>query len=217
MDIGILGTGDVGKQLGRGLVKAGHRVRLGSRTAEHEGAAAWVAEVGQAGSHGTFADAAAFGEIVLNCLPGQHALAGLAAAGSENLSDKVLIDVSNPLDFSQGFPPRLFTHDESLAEQIQAALPDTRVVKALNTVANDLMIEPGLLAQATDLPICGDDEGARRVVAELLRDSLGWERIVDLGPLSNARGTEAWLLLWTRLMGTLGTHRFNLRIVTEDA
>ena len=107
--------------------------------------------------------------------------------------------------------------DESLAEQIQAAFPDTRVVKALNTLAHDVMVAPGDLAQATDIPICGDDAEAKQVVQDLLRESFGWERFLDLGPISGARGTEAWLLLWTRLLGAVGTHRFNLRIVREDA
>jgi predicted dinucleotide-binding enzyme len=217
MNIGMLGTGQVGRQLATALVAAGHPVRMGSRTASHEGATAWAAGVGEGASHGTFADAAAFGEVVFNATPGEHSLAVLKAAGAENLAGKVLIDVSNPLDFSRGFPPRLFvSDDESLAERIQAALPEARVVKALNTVSNEIMVDPAQLGEPTHLPICGNDAEAKAVVTALLQGAFGWERILDLGDLSNARGTEAWLLLWTRLYRALGTGNFNMKLVTKE-
>ena len=152
-------------------------------------------------------------ELLFNCTSGQHSLSALTLAGADNLAGKILVDVSNPLDFSRGFPPRL-THmnDTSLAEELQAAFPALRVVKALNTVANPIMVNPGLLPEATDLPICGDDPAAKQAVTELLR-GFGWERIVDLGLISQARGTEAWLLLWTRLYGAMRTPLFNMRLV----
>lgn len=213
MQIGILGTGDVGKTLGTALVKLGHTVCMGARQAGEPKAAAWAAANGAGASAGSFADAACGAEILFNCTSGQHSLSALTLAGTDNLAGKILVDVSNPLDFSRGFPPRL-THmnDTSLAEELQTAFPALRVVKALNTVANPIMVNPGLLPEATDLPICGDDPAAKQAVTELLR-GFGWERIVDLGPISQARGTEAWLLLWTRLYGAMRTPLFNMRLV----
>lgn len=215
MKIGILGTGVVGRTLGAALVAAGHEVRLGSRAPGHEGAAAWVGSTGPGASQGTFADAADHGEIVFLAVAGAHAARVLEAA-AEPIRGKVLIDVCNPLDFSQGFPPRLsILNDDSLAETLQRAHPEARIVKALNTVSANVMVDPASLGSATDLLICGEDSGAKQRVAGLLREAFGWERIVDLGGLSHARGTEAWLLLWTRLYGALGTDRFNMRLVRD--
>src|SRR5690606_92087 len=137
MRVGVLGTGDVGKTLASRLIEIGHEVRMGSRAQGNEAAKAWVAEAGAGASEGTFADAAAFGEMVLNCTKGEHALAVMEAAGADNLAGKVLIDLSNPLDFSQGFPPSLSVcNTDSMGEQIQRKLPSTKVVKALNTMWN---------------------------------------------------------------------------------
>jgi len=118
-----------------------------------------------------------------------------------------------PREIARGFPPRLSVcNDDSLAEQIQKAAPGARVVKSLNTVANHLMVDPGQLGEDTDIFVCGDDEAARAEVGELLQ-AMGWRSIRDLGPLAQSRGLEAWLLLWTRLFGSLGHANFNLKLV----
>ena len=135
MHIGVLGTGTVGRTLAQALVDRGHEVRMGARAAGNETAVAWAEQAGPLASEGSFADAAAFGELVFNATAGAGSLEALGSAGAEQLAGKVLIDVSNPLDFSKGMPPRLFVgNDDSLGEQIQRAFPDARVVKALNTV-----------------------------------------------------------------------------------
>ena len=188
---------------------------MGSREARGEKASQWVAEAGEGASEGRFADAAGFGEVVVNATAGVASLAALEAAGAQNLAGKVLIDISNPLDFSQGMPPTLsFVNETSLGEEIQTALPETRVVKALNTVNASIMVSPEQLAEPTDIFIAGNDEAAKAEVAELLA-SFGWERerIRDLGEISAARGMEMYLPLWLCLMGTLGGPQFNARIV----
>jgi predicted dinucleotide-binding enzyme len=215
MRIGVLGTGMVGRAIATKLADLGHEVKMGSRTAANESAAEWVASAGAGASQGTFADAAAHGELVFNCTAGEASLAALESAGAENLAGKVLVDVSNALDHSRGMPPGLFTSSfDSLGEQIQRAFPDTRVVKALNTVNCEVMVEPLKVPGEHDVFLCGDDEAAKARVVELLQ-SFGWplERVVDLGDLSSARGMEAYLLLWIRLWGALGTGHFNVRVV----
>jgi hypothetical protein len=217
MRLGVLGTGVVGQTLGTALVARGHSVRLGSRATPHEASEAWSSAAGDLASTGTFAEAAAFGEWVVNATAGVHSVDVLSGLAKE-LADKVLIDVANPLDFSAGFPPRLSVlGDDSLAEQIQRALPATRVVKALNTVTASVMVDPASLAEATDLVIAGDDAEAKAAVAQLLVE-LGWrdERVRDLGGLAMARGSEMYLMLWVSLMGAIGSPQFNVRIVGAD-
>ncbi|MEM6996509.1 MAG: NAD(P)-binding domain-containing protein, partial [Myxococcota bacterium] len=193
-------------------------VMLGSRRADNDAAAAWATKAGERASHGTFADAAAFAELVFNCTAGVASLAAIEAAGRDNLAGKILIDVSNPLDFSDGFPPSLsVSNTDSLGEQVQRALPETKVVKALNTVANHIMVDPSSVPGAHDLLVCGNDAEAKAAVTTLLRRDFGWEHFVDVGDITAARATEAWLLLWTRLYGAMGNADFNLRIVRKDA
>jgi predicted dinucleotide-binding enzyme len=214
MRVGVLGTGMVGNAIATKLVQLGHEVTMGSRTADNEKAAEWVASSGPGASQGTFADAAAHGQLVVNCTAGAGSLEALAAAGADNLAGKVLVDVSNPLDYSQGMPPSLFVFGtDSLAEQIQRAYPGARVVKTLNTVNCEVMVDPGKVPGEHDVFVCGNDEQAKAAVVELL-GSFGWpaEHIRDLGDISAARGTEAYLLLWIRLWGHLGTGYFNVRV-----
>ena len=218
MKISVLGTGDVGRQLASKLVAVGHEVKLGSRTADNEKAASWATDTGERASHGTFADSAEFGEIVLNCTAGAVSLQVLESAGKGALAGKILIDVSNPLDFSKGFPPFLSVcNTDSVGEQIQAAFPDTKVVKTLNTVANHIMVDPSLVPGPHHLFVSGNDAEAKAEVTKLLKEAFGWQEVIDLGDITTARGTEAWLLLWTRLFGALGSPDFNLAIVRKPA
>jgi predicted dinucleotide-binding enzyme len=215
MRIGVLGTGMVGQSLATKLVGLTHAVSMGSRSATNEAAAQWADAAGDLASNGTFADAAAFGDLVLNCTAGSASLAALEAAGPEHLRGKVLIDVANPLDFSGGLPPSLFvSNTDSLAEQIQRRFPDASVVKALNTVNHQVMVEPSRVAGEHDVFICGDDPVAKGVAADLL-ETFGWsgEAIHDLGDITAARATEGYLLLWLRLVQALSTADFNIRIV----
>jgi predicted dinucleotide-binding enzyme len=187
---------------------------MGSRSADGEALREWVEETGPGAAGGTFADAAAAGELLFNCTAGETSLEALAAAGAGNLSGKVLVDVSNPLDFSGGMPPTLMVcNDDSLGERIQAAFPDARVVKSLNTINNQVMTDPGRLPGTHNVFVCGEDKEAKEAVKELLVE-FGWpsESIVDLGGIAAARGTEMYLPLWLRLMGALGTADFNIQL-----
>jgi len=216
MRIGVLGTGMVGRAIASKLVTLGHEVTMGSRTADNEAARAWAAEAGVGASHGTFADAAAHGELVFNCTAGAGSLEALRAAGAESLAGKTLIDVANPLDFSHGMPPSLLVSGtDSLGEQIQREFPQTKVVKALNTMNCEVMVDPARVPGEHDVFVSGDDEDAKAQVRELLQ-SFGWPAgsIIDLGDISTARGSEGHLLLWLRLWGALGTGDFNIKVVS---
>jgi predicted dinucleotide-binding enzyme len=219
MKIGVLGTGSVGEAIGTKLIQLGHEVKLGSRTANNEKAAAWVkqshAHTGLA-SQGTFAEAAAFGVIVFNCTSGRASLEVLGMAGAENLQGKVLIDIANPLDFSRGMPPSLLVcNTDSLGEQIQRAFPETKVVKSLNTMNCNLMVNPGLLAEDHAVFVSGNDAEAKATVTALLKDGFGWKSVVDLGDISTARGVEMVLPLWVSLMSKIGSPMFNFKIVMQ--
>jgi hypothetical protein len=199
--IGVLGTGVVGTTIAGKLRELGHDVLIGSRTAGENAV--------------PFADAAAHGELVFNCTNGNASLDALSAAGAENLAGKVLVDVANALDFSQGRPPLVgVSTSDSLGEQIQRAFPEARVVKALNTVNANVMVDPGVVPGEHDLFISGNDEQAKAQVAELLQ-SFGWpaERILDLGDITAARAQELYVTLWVRLIGVAGGASFNIRVV----
>lgn len=227
MNIGILGTGGVARAIAVKLVSLGHSVMLGTRNVEETKNKAQGDAMGGASfkdwhknnsgiALGTFAEAAAFGEMLVNATSGGGSLPALASAGASNLSGKVLIDIANPLDFSKGFPPSLsVANTDSLGEQIQRAHPELHVVKALNTLSNPLMVNPSLVNNGDHtLPICGNDAGAKQKVISLLQ-TFGWkaENILDLGDITNARGTEAFLLLWVRMFGAYKTPMFQLKIV----
>lgn len=214
MRIAVLGTGVVGSALGTRLVQTGHEVRMGSRTAGNDKARAWVAAAGPAASEGTFADAAAYGEVVVNATGGLVSLDALTAAGADNLAGKVLLDIANPLDFSGGFPPTLSVKDtDSLGEQIQAAFPEARVVKALNTLTAELMVHPERVGGGQHTVfVSGNDPAAKATVIGLLEE-FGHTDVIDLGDISTCRGTEMFLPLWLRIMGSLGTPMFNVKVV----
>lgn len=215
MRIAVMGTGVVGRTIASGLDGLGHEVMVGTRDPSTTrkrtepdrfgtAMATWLTEHSRI-SVGTFAEAAARGELVINATSGQVSVPALTSAGSRHLAGKILVDVANVLDFSHGTPPRvLATPEESLAERIQHAFPEAKVVKTLNTMGAGLMVEPGLLAGGDHTVfISGDDPSAKAQVAQLLR-SLGWRDIIDLGDLSTARGTELLLPIWLSLRSALG-------------
>jgi 8-hydroxy-5-deazaflavin:NADPH oxidoreductase len=229
MDIGIIGSGTVAQTLAAKLLELGHAVMISSRDTSRArdlgdrgvlpSAADFAASqlaLGRAATAGDFADAAAHGEVVVNATAGGHSLEALETAGAQNLAGKILVDVANALDFSRGMPPTLlFCNTDSLAERIQAAFPEARVVKTLNTATAGVMVDPGQLGETTAMFVAGDDQAARDWVRTvLLEDWFGWRQVLDLGDITAARGLEMWLPLWLRLMATTGTATFNLRIVT---
>lgn len=214
MKIGVLGTGMVGETIATKLVQLGHTVRMGSRTAGNGKATAWAVAAGSNGSAGTFADAASFGEVLFVCTKGDGTIDALRAAGAPSLAGKVVIDISNPLDFSKGMPPSLFiSNTDSLGETIQRAFPEARVVKTLNTVNCRVMVEPSLIPGDHDMFLCGNDAEAKATVRTILSDWFGWRHVIDLGDITNARATEQLLPIWVRLWGVLQTPNFNLHVV----
>ena len=227
MRIGILGTGSVGRTLASKLTELDHEVRIGTRDVQallgrtERGAdgslpfAEW--RVSNPGVEvGTFEEAAAGAEVVINATSGSVSLDALRAAGEANLDGKVLIDISNPLDFSQGFPPSLsVVNTDSLAEQIQRAFPGARVVKTLNTVSAYVMIDAGSVGGGDHhVFLSGNDAGAKAEVDGHLREWFGWRNVLDLGDITTARGPEMLLALWVRLLGVFGNGNFNLKVVT---
>ena len=225
MRIGVLGTGVVGRTIAVGLAGLGHSLMLGTREPattltrtepDRMGTpplSSWLTDRPDI-VLGTFAEAAGHGELVVNATGGSASIDALTQAGAERLAGKVLLDVSNPLDFSRGFPPSLFVKDtDSLGEQIQRAFPDARVVKALNTMTAALMVDPHQLADGDHSTfISGNDAGAKEVVTSLLAD-LGHTDVIDLGDLTSARGQEMLLPIWLRLTSSLGTYIINFKIV----
>jgi 8-hydroxy-5-deazaflavin:NADPH oxidoreductase len=216
MRIGVLGTGMVGQALASRLVETGHDVVMGSRDAANEKAAAWVAARPGRAAAGTFADAAAHGEVVLNATGGAVAIDALRLAGAENLGGKVLIDVSNPMKPDSGFPPQLDpVGDDSLAERIQREFPTARVVKTLNTMNCDVMVNPSLVPGEHDVFMAGEDASAKETVRGLL-SGFGWPdaSIRDVGGIAAARGLEMYLIFWIGLRVSLGHSSFNIHVVT---
>lgn len=213
MKVGILGSGVVGQTIGGKLVELGHDVVMGTRDAGK--LKEWLGKVGGKAKVGSFADAATHGEIVFNCTSGAGAIEALKMAGERSLNGKVLIDVSNPLDFSRGMPPSLLvSNTDSLGEQIQRAFPAVKVVKTLNTVNAKLMMNPKQVADGNhDIFISGNDAKAKAQVTDVLKSWFGWKNVTDLGDISTARGVEMYLPLWVRLWGALQTPMFNIKIV----
>jgi len=225
MKIGVLGTGSVGQTIAARLAGFGHTVVMGTRDPAATLARTekdrfgnpplveWLA--GREGvTLGTFEQAAAHGDLVVNATSGDVSLEVLRAAGEANLAGKVLVDIANPLDFSRGFPPSLSVcNTDSLAEQIQRAFPAARVVKTLNTVNASIMVEPGQVAGGEHtMFLCGNDASARATVRALL-ESFGWRDIVDLGDITNARATEMLLPIWVRLYALQKSPAFNFKLV----
>lgn len=213
MQVGVLGSGMVGQAIAGRVAELGHAVMVGTR--DPGKLQEWLKKVGGNARIGTFAETAAYGEILFNATNGDGSLQALALAGETNLNGKILIDISNPLDFSRGMPPSLsVSNTDSLGEQIQRAFPRVKVVKTLNTVTASLMVNPRQLAAGDHhLFVSGDDAQAKAEVVRLLTDWFGWKHIIDLGDITTARGTEMYLPLWLRLWGTLGSGLFNVKVV----
>ncbi len=225
MKFAVLGTGMVGRAIASKLVSIGHEVTLGTRDPAATGGRTEAGPYGapsfadwRAGHPAvklaTFADAVAGAEIVVNASSGQASLDILASAGS-HLDGKVVMDIANPLDFSQGFPPSLSVcNTDSLGEQLQRAFPKARIVKTLNTVTADLMVNPKALAGGEHtMFVCGEDEAAKATVTSILREGFGWTDVIDLGGIAQARGTEQLLPIWVRLYGKLQTPMFSFKVV----
>jgi hypothetical protein len=214
MKIGVLGTGTVGQTIGSKLVQLGHEVMMGSRDSANPKAITWAKAEGPRASFGTFANAAAFGELLFNCTLGTATLEALRQAGAENLRGKILIDTANPLDYSTRPWTLTVCNTDSLGEQIQRTFPEARVVKALNTMNVNVMVDPQKLPTGTDVFISGNDTEAKAVVISLLRDWFGWKSAIDLGDITTARGVEMYDLLRQSLRGAVDSHRFNIKVVS---
>jgi predicted dinucleotide-binding enzyme len=225
--IAVFGTGVVGQVLAEKLDSLDHEVMIGTRNVASSLSrrekdmygrpplSEWHAQHPSI-RLGTYQEAASFGEIIINATQGAGSIQALEMGRKENLSGKILLDVSNPLDFSRGMPPTLsICNTDSLGEQIQRTFPELKVVKALNTMSSFLMVNPAALPEDHHVFICGNEAGAKAEVKEVLT-SFGWKAhaVIDLGDISNARGTEQLLPIWIRLYGTLKTGMFNFRIVT---
>ncbi|MFH8938836.1 NADPH-dependent F420 reductase [Streptomyces griseosporeus] len=213
MRYAVLGTGEVGRTLGGRLVALGHEVTLGSRAKDNPVALDWAWQAGGRAAAGTFAEAAAAAEVVVNAVGGRVALSALEAAGAQHLDGKVLIDVSNPLAFEEGQARLSPVESDSVAEQIQRAFPHARVVKTLNTVNCQVMVDPGRVPGEHVLFVCGEDAEAKEQVTALLGE-FGWPagRVLDLGGIREARAVEMWLPLWLSLFRAFGHADFNLEL-----
>lgn len=216
MKIAVLGTGSVGSTIGNKLLSLGHEVMMGSRSASNEKAIAFAAAHASA-SAGTFASACAFGEMIINCTKGEHTLAVFKSADRDSMKNKVIVDLSNPLDFSHGMPPVLSVcNTDSIGEQLQRELPDAHVVKSLNTMWCGIMVNPMLVGGGDHhVFMSGNSESAKSKTRTLL-ESFGWKPafIMDLGDISTARGTEMYLPVWLRIYGATKSGEFNIRVVT---
>ena|SRR5439155_8577141 len=226
MRVAVLGTGGVGQTLAAKMAALGHEVMIGTRDVQaalDRAEAGWGAMVLSEwhAEHpdvklGTFADAAAHAEVVFNATAGMASLDVLEAAGAKNLDGKILIDVANPLDFSKGMPPTLSVcNTDSLGEQIQRAFPGAKVVKTLNTVNSNVMVDPSLVDGGDHhVFVSGNDEGAKAEVTRILREWFGWKNVLDLGDITSARGAEMLLSLWLRLSMTLQTPMATIKVVS---
>jgi 8-hydroxy-5-deazaflavin:NADPH oxidoreductase len=193
MKIGIIGSGDVAQTLAGGYLAKGYEVKLGTRSPEKLDE--WLASAGENASVGSFADAAKFGEVAFICASGAAALDAIELAGAENFKGKTVIDVTNPLDFSEGIPPKFAaTVGNSLGERIQNALPEGRVVKAFNTINRTTMIDPHFGDETATLFIAGNDENAKAETVKLAEE-FGWN-VEDLGGIEQSFFLEAFASLW---------------------
>ena len=213
--IGMLGTGVVGNTIGSKLIELGYEVKMGSRSATNEKAAEWVAKTGSKASAGTFEDATKFGDIIFLCTKGDATLDILKLAKAENFKGKTIIDIVNPLDFSEGMPPILipqYANTTSIGEEVQKALPDAHVVKTLNIVSCEVMVNPKKSGGDPTMFVSGNNADAKTEVKSIL-NQFGWNDIIDLGDITNARATEMLLPLWVRTYMATQNPYFAFKVV----
>lgn len=217
MEIGILGTGVVGQTIGSKLTQIGHHVMMGSRDPANPKAIAWARQEGsqRRALYGTFTNAAAFGEVLLNCTLGSASLKALEQAGAQNMKDKILIDMANPIDYSTDPITLTVCNNDSLGEQIQRAFPETKVVKSLNNMNCNVMIDPAKLAERSDAFVSGNDVEAKVKVITYLREWFGWKSVIDLGDITTSRGVEMLIPFWLSVRKSVSGNRFNIKIVTS--
>jgi len=206
--VGILGSGDVGKRLGDSFVDLGHQVKIGTRDVGK--LADWAAKHGRHASAGSFADAAKFGDIIVIATAWTGTQSALEMAGAENMAGKVVIDVTNPLDFSTMPPTLSIGHTDSAGETVQRMLPGSKVVKAFNIVGNPHMYKPKFAEGRPTMFICGNDDSAKKMVTDILT-AFGWESI-DIGGIEGARLLEPLAMLWITyyFRTNTGNHAFKL-------
>jgi len=211
--IGVLGTGMVGQTIGSRLVALGYEVMMGSRKKDNEKAVKWASENGANASNGTFADAAKFGSIIFLCTKGEATLEILKLAGHENFKNKTVADISNPLDFSKGMPPTLFVcNDNSLGEKVQEAIPGAFVVKTLNIVNCEVMVNANKSGGSPTMFVSGNNADAKKEITGILKQ-FNWEDVIDLGNISTARGTEMMLPIWLRTFMATGNGYIAFKII----
>jgi predicted dinucleotide-binding enzyme len=218
MRIGVLGTGVVGEAIASALINKERIVTMGSRIAGNEKAKAWVNKAGGLATEGSFNDAAHHSDLIFVCLNGEYALDAIKTIDPKNLSNKIIIDVTNPLDFTQGMPPGILKEyrTKSLGEYIQEAAPTSFVVKTLNTINYKLMVDARIVNSGRhNLFICGNDEDAKNKVKDLLVNNFYWqpESLLDLGDIKAARCTEAIVPFWVMVWHALDTPLFNFKVV----
>lgn len=212
--VGVLGSGEVGRRLAAGFSDRGHSVMIGSRDPGKAELREWLAGEGAGIETGTFDQAAAHGELLVLAVLGTAAEQVIAEAGPGNFSGKVLVDATNPLDFSGGFPPKLaISGEDSLGERIQRALPDAKVVKAFNVIGNQYFVDPSFPEGTPTMLIAGDDEEAKRTVGDVLAD-FGWPEPVDIGGIEGARELEAICIAWVKIGGKRGSWDHGFKLLT---
>jgi 8-hydroxy-5-deazaflavin:NADPH oxidoreductase len=214
MNIGILGSGDVGRRLGDGLIALGHKVKIGTREPGKLDLQQWINNHGQENAAaGTFAEAASFGdELIFLATLWDGTRNAIKMANVKNFTGKIVIDVTNPLDFSKGMPPRLaIGHTDSAGETVQRLLPESKIVKALNTVGNLQMINPDFQGGPPTMFVCGNDKDAKKTVADSILTPFGWETI-DIGGIEGSRLLEPLAMLWIiyYFRTNTGNHAFKL-------
>jgi len=198
MKFAVLGTGAVGRAIASKLINLGHEVMIGSRSAANEKAIDWANNNGAGANSGTFEQAASFGEVIFIATLGTGVLTALQLAKPENFSGKTVIDITNPLDFSNGKTPTLFVGlTDSMGERVQRFIPNANVVKTLNIVNSEVMVNPSLVPGDPDMFVCGNSGEAKQKVISLLSD-FGWKSIIDIGGIESARVMEPFVLLWVK-------------------
>jgi predicted dinucleotide-binding enzyme len=214
MKIGVLGAGATGQTIASKLVSLGHDVMLGSSDEADPEAVTWAKEEGHNALYGSFMNAAEFGEIIFNCTLGTTSLEALQMAGERNLKGKILIDTANPIDRSTDTWKLTVCNTDSLGEQIQREFPSARVVKTLNTVNANVMVDPNKLIEKTDVFVSGNDIEAKAMVVRILKEWFGWREVIDLGDIVTSRSAEMYVLLWHDIRNAISSQRFNIKLVT---